>query len=178
MYCSNCGKHAQARAKFCAHCGQSIARSDIQQFTTAETTNRDHHETAKIPVPENRVKAVVTRVISVAAILVGLALGRSLGAAYWVVALIVGVPYWAGDRIAAWYVKRDNISSKFIEVISWSNVITWLLPPLGMLTGAMTVKFNQYNTNERGKYALLGWGCVVASIVNALIGVYLKIWGA
>ena len=178
MYCSNCGKRTQAGAKFCAHCGQPIATNGIRQLTEAESTNGEVQDASKAPIPENRVKASLTRLVSVVAILIGLGLGRSLGAAYWVVALIIGIPYWVGNRIAAWYVKRDNISSKLIEVISWSNVITWFLPPLGMLTGAMTIKFNQFNTNERRKYVLLGWGCVVASIINALVGVYLRVWGA
>jgi len=163
MFCKNCGNKIATDSKFCPSCGADLAKP-LEIKNTQENTEI---EVASI----DKKKSVFNSIISVVFFIAAFAIGRFLGL---VVFLFIGA--WAlGEWFPEWYMKRKKVSMTLVKWIVWSNVLTWLLPPLGVLTGFAALKFGDYFPAENKKYKTIAVIALVASILNAISGVLMRL---
>ena len=163
MYCENCGNKINPSSKFCSSCGTELAKP----ITTKNPQKNDEIVTAK---PEQKTN-IFGAIISVVFFIVAFVIGRFLGL---VTFLFIGA--WAlGEWFPKWYMKRDKVNVSLIKWVVWSNVLTWLLPPLGILTGFATLKFAEYFPSENKKYKIIAVVALVVSILNAISGILLRL---
>ena len=77
-----------------------------------------------------------------------------------------------GVWFPGWYFKKTSSNKAVIKWLSWSNLLTWFLPPLGILISVATYKSMPYSDsqsqNRVRNLAIIGF---VLSIGNAAVGV-------
>lgn len=72
------------------------------------------------------------------------------------------------------------ISRKFqpvgvmFRIACWSNLITWLFPIVGVFTGTMALVAWRENESGKSYLKLLGYFGLIASIANALAGLWIR----
>lgn len=81
------------------------------------------------------------------------------------------IPIVVGFKFPEWYMKRTKISYKVIKLIAWSNMITWFLPPLGVLTGFCALRFSNFINDQKLKYRVLGIIGIILAFANAALGI-------
>lgn len=107
-------------------------------------------------------------ILGILAFIVAFALFRYLG----IVGLLFIGAYYLGNWIAKWYCKRKTINEKVLSFVSWTNVVSWLLPPLGIFTASLAYGFSVQSKSESSKkYRNLAIVGAVLSIINAAIGI-------
>lgn len=163
MFCQNCGNKIKEDAKFCPFCGADLAKSAV---------TKDYKEKIETtPVTPDKKTSVFNSIISVVFFIAAFVIGRFLGL---VTFLFIGA--WAlGEWFPKWYMKREKVNLSLVKWIVWSNVLTWLLPPLGVLTGFSALKFADYFPSENKKYKIIAVIALVASILNAISGVLMNL---
>jgi hypothetical protein len=117
-------------------------------------------------VPDRNTR-VFERAVLVIGAIVGVVLGRHFGIWLFIPAAIIGIPYWLGHKYAAWYGRKTNPSMRWVEFLCWSNLLAWLLPPIGGFTAGATF---QFNTNNRTKYNVLATIGILLTIPNGIPG--------
>jgi len=158
MFCQNCGEKIKDNAKFCSSCG-----------TEAKPVSEKREENSVI-VEEKKpsgAKSVLDQVVTFGSIIIGFVIGKYLGL---VVFLFLGALY-VGQWFPKWYLKRERANITLVKWIVWSNVLTWLLPPLGVMTGFAALEFGNHFPGDRKKYKTIAIVGIVASLINALLGV-------
>jgi transcription initiation factor TFIIIB Brf1 subunit/transcription initiation factor TFIIB len=160
MNCQNCGSQLKNNAKFCSSCGKSIEEVEISQ--SKENTVVDKKET------KSRLLDQAVRIIS---IIIGFAMGRYLGIAIFIFIFA----FLAGQWFPKWYFKRQKINYSFVKWIVWSNVLTWFLPPLGILTGFAALEFSNLVETEKKKYKTLAIIGIALSLINAISGILMNL---
>lgn len=163
MFCQNCGNKIKEDAKFCSSCGADLAKSTVIKEP------KEKNETT--PITPDKKTGMFNSVISVVFFIAAFAIGRFLGL---VTFLFIGA--WAlGEWFPKWYMKREKVNSSLVKWIVWSNVLTWLLPPLGILTGFAALRFADYFPPEHKKYKIIAVVALVASILNAISGILIRL---
>ncbi len=160
MFCNQCGKEIREEIKFCPYCGEKI---------NYKIVNVDDNKEIKKEQSNNKRSnswVLLEKVASVIAIIIGFILGKLLG----LVIFLFLFAYLIGSWFPNWYLKRSKVNYKFIKFIVWSNVLTWLLPPLGILTSISTFKFSNLIKEENKKYKNLALIGIILSIINAILG--------
>lgn len=161
MYCENCGNKTNPGSKFCSSCGADLIKP---------TENTQENIKVATIKPEQKTN-IFGSIISIIFFIVAFVIGRFLGL---VTFLFIGA--WAlGEWFPKWYMKREKVNMSLIKWIVWSNVLTWLLPPLGILTGFAALKFADYFPSENKKYKVIAIIALVASILNAISGVLMNL---
>ena len=164
MFCKNCGKEIRDEAKFCPSCGTGVAHA-----------NQSETEMAPSTVPQVKKVGVtggaLDQVVRFGSIIFGIIIGRYLGVALFVFLFAFLVGQW----LPKWYLKRDHANVFLVKFIVWSNVLTWFLPPLGILTGFAALEFSNYFPNERKKFKTLAIIGILLSLFNTLIGILTKV---
>ena len=163
MYCENCGNKTSKDSKFCPSCGADLAKP-IAMKNTQETNE------VATAMPDKKT-GVFNSIISVLFFIAAFAIGRFLGL---VAFLFIGA--WAlGEWFPKWYMKREKVNMTLVKWIVWSNILTWLLPPLGVLTGFAALKFGDYFPSENKKYKTIAVIALIASVLNATSGVLMRL---
>ena len=158
MFCQNCGNKIKEEAKFCPSCG-----AEVKPIT------KEQPETPVI-VEEKKPsggKTVLDQVVTFGSIVVGFIIGKYLG----LVIFIFIFAFLIGQWFPKWYLKRERINISLVKWIVWSNVITWLLPPLGVMTGFAALEFGNHFPGDSKKYKTIAIIAIAASLLNALWGV-------
>lgn len=65
------------------------------------------------------------------------------------------------------------MQSTFTKIIAWSNLVTWLLPPLGFFTSSYTFVIAKNSPKSR-KYWILASIGLSLSLLNGLTAVYMN----
>lgn len=100
---------------------------------------------------------------------------RILGPIFFFIFLIAAL---IGLYFPGWYLKKENINKSLIRGIAWSNVITWFLPPLGLMVSIATLGFSYSEKVEgRQKYKKLAIVGLTLSIINSILGAVLTALG-
>lgn len=151
MYCNKCGKKNPEKSKFCQHCGINFIDSH-----SPSTPNQKKKIT---------VQSIAGFIVFIIAWVVGQSLGQSLGITFILLIIFWGLGYW----FANWFIKK-HAKSKFFPIVAWLNLISWLSPILGFLTGGITYRLAK--NRKETKYTIL-WMIVVAlSLGNVLLYPY------
>ena len=162
MFCKNCGTKIKEEAKFCSSCG--VEAKPIFEKLEEKT----------VAVEENKLstaKTVLYQVGIVGGSIIGFVIGKYLG---FVIFLFLGA-FLLGQWFPKWYLKREHINITLVKWIVWSNVLTWLLPPLGVMTGFAALEFGNHFPGDHKKYKTIAIIGIVASLINALSGLLMNI---
>lgn len=116
-------------------------------------------------------KREIGSVIGVIVFLLSFIIGYYLGIVYF---LLIALGY-LGYLFSGWYIKRKKVSSTVINIICWSNIITWFLPILGISTSIASLRFAKFMNNKT--YLILGIFGISLSVINGILGIYLKLLG-
>lgn len=160
MFCQNCGNKIKEEAKFCPSCGaevKAVAENQKEISVTEDIVEKK----------SSGAKSVLDQIVTVGSIIIGFVIGKYLGL---VVFLFLGAIY-VGQWFPKWYLKRERVNITLVKWIVWSNVLTWLLPPLGVMTGFAALEFGNHFPGDRKKYKTIAIIGIVASLINALWGV-------
>jgi cell division protein FtsW (lipid II flippase) len=68
-----------------------------------------------------------------------------VGRIYPIVIFMMFICGYAGYLYANWYTKNGKMNEQWLRILSWSNLITWLLPFIGYFTSVATYQINQSN---------------------------------
>ncbi|MCK5466785.1 zinc-ribbon domain-containing protein [Candidatus Parcubacteria bacterium] len=163
MFCENCGNKIAKDSKFCPSCGVGLEKTEVikntQENTEVVSTVKDK-------------TSIFNSIISVISFIAAFIIGRFLG--FVVVFLFIGA--WAlGEWFPKWYMKRRKVNTILVKWIVWSNILTWLLPPLGVLTSFATLRFGDYFPSENEKYKTIATIALTASILNAISGILINL---
>lgn len=91
------------------------------------------------------------------------------------VILIILIPSLIGLAFAGWWSKKGEKGRILIEIIAWSNIISWLFPIAGYFTGASTFIFGSANNIQNNKkYLWLGVIGFLASLINSISGILIN----
>ena len=73
------------------------------------------------------------------------------------------------DIIAKSYIKREKINTKLVSVIAWSNLLTWIIPILGVFTGFATLRFTKHpQFKGKKKYKTLAIVGIVLAVLSVI----------
>lgn len=82
--------------------------------------------------------------------------------------IVIGVwylGYWLGTKLAQWCIEKNP---KFIEFVNWSNLFTWIIPPLGFMTFRASLIFSKKLSTNRQRNQILAIICLGFLIINSL----------
>ncbi len=163
MYCQNCGNKTKEDSMFCSSCG-----TDLKKPVLIKDTQENAEITTNV---SDKTTNVFNSIISVVFFIFAFVIGRFIGL---VVILFVGA--WSlGEWFPKWYMKREKVNVTLVKLIVWSNILTWLLPPLGIATGFTALGLSNYFPGERKKYKIVAIIGIVASLLNAISGVLINL---
>ena len=162
MICQNCGNKIKEEAKFCSFCG-----ADVKSVSETQKENPE-------VVAENKpsgAKTVLDQIVIFGSIVVGFIIGKYLGLVIFLFIFAFLISQW----FPKWYLKRERINTSLVKWIVWSNVLTWLLPPLGVMTGFAALEFGNHFPGDKKKYKTIAIVGIVASFLNTLSGVLMNV---
>ena len=147
---------------------------DRQAGPTAPTPSSISHQVApphmEQPRPKKSFWSGSAFLIPLAALVFSNYIARTLGILG--VALLWG-PLLLALWLSSWYAKRKNPSARLMTRLAWSNVVTWLFPPLGLFTATATLGLSSAPGASPRKYRVLGIVGLALTIINGLSGAYL-----
>jgi len=129
---------------------------------------------AKNEVKPNEPRSASEWIVTILSFIGGYYLFYYLG----ITGLIFLLAVLGGLFIPNWIYKKDGYKKTLVNIIAWSNLILGLiLPPLGVFVAIFSIKFNYLLPEEekRTKYIVLGILGLIISIINAVIGVLLRL---
>lgn len=90
---------------------------------------------------------------------------------------IVGGGGLAIAAVAAWLGQRTDrlATSNASRMVCWSNLVTWVLPPLGIFTSAYALGMQTNHRSRRQGLIVLATVCLLLSLVNVAIGALLGV---
>lgn len=159
MYCDNCGNEIAEISKFCSSCGAEVKTQKVKE------------EYVEIVTPKEEKSNILNSITSVIFFIAAFAIGKFLG-----LVVFLFIAAWAiGEWFPKWYMKREKVNTVLVKWIVWSNLLTWLLPPLGVMTGFAALKFSDYFPGVSKKYKIVAIIALVASILNATSGILMSL---
>ena len=111
---------------------------------------------------------IQNRIFTFLSVVAGYIIGKYLGL---LVVIIFISAFFLGQKLPQWYFKKERINISLINYIAWSNILAWLLPPLGIMIGVATLDFKNHIPSNNKKYKVLAIFGILASLLNALSGV-------
>lgn len=87
----------------------------------------------------------------------------------WLLMLWIPCIIWA--IFGHWYNKKVKQPNKLTNIIAWSNVITWIIPVVGLLTAVSTISLQKLKKN----YLILWYIGLIASLTNSIVWVLLNL---
>lgn len=80
--------------------------------------------------------------------------------------------YYLGDWLSKLYIKKHKELGSLVRLVAWSNVLTWLLPPLAILTATATFNFSAVSSgDDRKGFRILASIGLLLAIINAIWGI-------
>lgn len=83
--------------------------------------------------------------------------------------------YWLANKFSIWYIRNKTSEKTLTSILVWSNVVTWLLPPLGLFTGIAAIKISEAYPEKKDTYRAVAFVCLTICIINSIIGAYLGV---
>lgn len=81
------------------------------------------------------------------------------------------IPLLVGSWIGKYYLNKKNIKTGFVKFVLWSNIITWVIPLVAMLTIGASIQFNSKNKNkDKIKYLIIIVISFILTYINSIIG--------
>jgi ribosomal protein L40E len=143
-------------------CGAAVALI-VKEFVKDKITNKDNYK-------EKTSSNIADKVLGVFIVFFAISIAKFLG----FIAFIFLVAYLLGQWFPKWYFKRDQINWAVVKFIAWSNLLTWILPPMGILTGTASFEFYKLLGSENKKYKYLALFSIIFSVLNAITGILIS----
>ena len=90
--------------------------------------------------------------------------------------LVLLVSTGLGSWYGAWYAKKGSHSKTVLNILFWSNVITWIVPLVGFFTSSATFQINARNHGaDRRQFMIIAGICYGLSLINGFFGVKLAL---
>lgn len=159
MYCANCGNQLLEQRGFCGKCGNAI-ESD-------KAIKEENEKFSKVSPYSNTV--VDNNIVRIISIIGGYFIARYLG---FLITIIFFGAFLLGIWFPIWYLKRENINHPLIKWIVWSNIVSWFLPPLGIITGMAALGFSASAGHKKKQYTILAITGLSLALINAGWGIY------
>jgi hypothetical protein len=121
--------------------------------------------------PFEREHSVGSIIATIGGVVGGWIGSRYLGLAFFLPFVAAGL----GLFIANWHAKRHDVDGTGIKLLVWVNLIAWVLPPAGLLTGVAYATFSKTSAANRKLYLILGLGCAALAFLNGAVGIWLAI---
>ena len=169
--CDFCGSKLDMNSKFCGKCGKPVKGPAVNQSTSDNEiagVNRDITNKAGTTAGVQKPKTTLDKVIYVVVLIASYLLVRYVGLISFLIILFACV---IGVWFPRWYLKCKNVNQKLINWIAWSNILTWFIPPIGIITGVATIGFSNVQNINKRKYMILAIIAIVLAIINATWGV-------
>lgn len=115
----------------------------------------------------------MNKVIGILAFIVAFVLFRFLG----LVGLFFLAAYFIGIWISNWIIKKGNVDGKLAKWLAWSNVVTWFIPLVGILTVAASYNFSNTKTVNKQTYRNLALLGLLLTLINAIWGTLQRLNG-
>jgi hypothetical protein len=163
MYCINCGSKLQKKSKYCNSCGAKISRK--------EKLNLREKEDIQIDKPKKKLLNIIVSYMGfIVGLIVSYLLIRFLGL---IAGLILIILFILGFSFPGWYLRKRSPSEKIINFIIWSNILTWLLPPIGLFTSVASLGFiSHFEKPAKTRALVLGLVGLILTIINSIVGAY------
>ncbi len=158
MFCKNCNNKIKEESKFCSSCGTEVKIISESNVEVKEKLS-------------DKTKTPLDQIVSFISIIIGFIIGKYLG----LVVFIFLFAFIIGQWFPKWYLKREHININLVKWVVWSNVLTWLLPPLGIMTGFAALEFGNHFPGESKKYKIIAIIGITASFINSLSGILMHI---
>lgn len=163
MFCSSCGTKLPEGSKFCPNCGKPIQ----EEINSSNFVPKNDSKNKVNNLQKNTNWPTVIRIL---VIIGSYVLGRILGIIFFIFILAIII----GDWFPKWFIRKYGIKKSFFNVIAWANVLTWIFPIVGILTGIASLKLSK-ELVETKKFRNLGYVGIILSSTNVLLGIYLSI---
>ncbi|HEU4966037.1 MAG TPA: hypothetical protein VFT53_00965 [Candidatus Saccharimonadales bacterium] len=93
-----------------------------------------------------------------------------VGAVLTAAGIIFCIPFLLAFGYSTWYIRRGKYNERWLALLFWSNVITWVIPVLGVFTAAATNLINMHNHGEdRRKYMRLASIGILLSVTHLVL---------
>ncbi len=135
-------------------------QNSAQNNTSHESTKAEGAATSKKKEP------MLNQAIKIGAAVLGLVLAKFMGIGIIILVIFAAVGMW----FSKWYIKRGKMNTTLVNIILWAKVITWLLPPLGLLTGFATLGFSEHFVSQKKKFMILSIIAIVLALANGFFG--------
>lgn len=168
MFCATCGKQLVLDSRFCASCGAEVQQGLKDDVITSDKNIEDATE----PINSEKTKSVslASQLVSVGGFIVAFIIGKYLG----IITFVFLGALLIGQWFPVWYCKKQTVNPSMIKWIAWSNVLAWLLPPLGVLMGTATLGFSGLIQRDTKKYKNLAIVGLALSVINAAVGYFIN----
>lgn len=168
MFCPKCGKKIDDEARFCGNCGNEIKGVVNLKNESADNSTQEKGSAKKTS------NTFFSGAAGFLSMVVGILVGKYIGILGLILYVVAGGIGYVFGQV---YSKSKKINKNVIEIICWSNVLTWLLPPLGLMTGFATWQFSETLVNRRRRYLTLSIIAIILSLGNGFWGAYNAING-
>ncbi len=160
----------------CKKCSDNLDSNNVCKSCSEKNTHnldtKDKDEVVKIIIPRDD---KMNKYILISILLV-------LVIVLWFANIYIAMPAFMfflsgsiGYLFSKWYIRREVVNFSVINFVVWSNVITWILPIVGTLTGISALKFASYIPEKKKKYTKIAIISLLASFLNAFLGVVLAL---
>jgi uncharacterized membrane protein len=84
--------------------------------------------------------------------------------------VVMGLVSIVGAFYGVYYLKKVTKSNTWLKLLFWSNMFTWIVPPIGFFTYGATRTINSRNhDDDRKLFIRLANVCFWLSFINAII---------
>ena len=87
--------------------------------------------------------------------------------------VLISASAFAGNWFAKWYLKKENASLSLMKKIAWLNIVSWIIPAIGIFTGVVIMEVATHFPEEKRKMTILASIGLTLSLLNIVLSVYL-----
>lgn len=174
MKCEKCNKEVSEKDQYCRSCGSKIINKKQINIQKPNQPQTESQKSKDKTIGSFGWRGIVALVIFFVARYLGSneLFGNDVDAwitsiSWVIISLIIALEI--GKAFSQWFFKRHSVKSPIIRVVTWSNLIVWLFPVLGAISGGLTVSFAKYS-ERKTLYLILGILGLVASSIAFVYG--------
>lgn len=179
-YCTNCGNQLSEKANFCSGCGKVIKERPEEK----KEEIKPHKEIVEVTKAKlfwrktgQGCLGILNITITIGTIILFRYLGSLGNGGVGIVFLLCLVLGWLGWFIGGFIYKKEWL--KLATFINWANVITWIIPVLGVFTSMISLRMYfgfPDDFKKRKIFLTLGLISIILSIINGVAGVLIKLY--
>jgi len=84
------------------------------------------------------------------------------------ITLVIGWPI--GRLLGGWLARSADVDAPGFRIVAWSNLVAWLLPPVGMTVSVLSKRLARESVHNEGHFEMLSVLGFVLTVGNAGLG--------